>query len=172
MAEQILPSSGADPQDYYYLNYSMPGSLSRRMYQERTCNPLWPTFGCKTDPVVIGDQFVPSQTSMPDYNPMEPTQFTKDTNPFFWNWETIFSQMPIMNAEDNPEGADMGQTGDAGGDADGQNFGQDQGGQDQQLLDDGEVGFNMSRQTAMVLVPVGLGVSYFLVKNLRKKIKP
>ena len=28
------------------------------------------------------------------------------------------------------EGADMGQTGDAGGDADGQNFGQDQGSQD------------------------------------------
>ena len=30
----------------------------------------------------------------------------------------------------SPEGADMGQTGDAGGDADGQNFGQDQGSQD------------------------------------------
>lgn len=103
MAEQILPSSGADPQDYYYLNYSMPGSYSRRMYEERTCNPLWPTFGCKTDPLVIGDQFVPNQTSMPDWNPMEPTPFTKDTNPFFWDWQTIFSQMPIMNAEDNSD---------------------------------------------------------------------
>ena len=30
----------------------------------------------------------------------------------------------------SPEGADMGQTGDAGGDADGENFGQDQGSQD------------------------------------------
>ena len=25
-----------------------PGSFSRRMYQERTCNPLWNTQGCKT----------------------------------------------------------------------------------------------------------------------------
>ncbi len=33
-------------------------------------------------------------------------------------------------SESSPEGADMGQTGDAGGDADGQNFGQDQGSQD------------------------------------------
>ena len=31
---------------------------------------------------------------------------------------------------DTPEGADAGQTGDQGGDADGQNFGQDQGAQD------------------------------------------
>ena len=33
-----------------------------------------------------------------------------------------------------PEGADMGQTGDAGGDADGENFGQDQGGEDTMVL--------------------------------------
>ena len=169
MAEQILPSSGADPQDYYYLNYSMPGSYSRRMYEERTCNPLWPTFGCKTDPMVIGDQYVPNMTASPEYNPMEPTPFTKSTNPFFWDWQTIFSQMPILNAEDNPEGADMGQTGDQGGDSDGANFGQDQGEQDTQLLDSGDVGFNTSRQTALFLGGVAVVVSYSLYKNFRNK---
>ena len=170
MADTILPSSGADPQDFYYLNYSMPGSFSRRMYEERTCNPLWPTFGCKTDPLVIGDQFVPDMTQSPEYNPLEPNSFTKNTNPFFWDWETIFSQMPIMNAEDNPEGADMGQTGDQGGDADGANFGQDQGQEDDaNTLDSGEVGFNTSRQTVFVIGSVGLVVAYSLYKNYKNK---
>ena len=44
----IMPSSGADPQDWKYITESAPGSQARKMYQERTCNPLWPTFGCKT----------------------------------------------------------------------------------------------------------------------------
>lgn len=88
----ILPSSGADPQDFYYLNYSMPGSYSRRMYQERICSPLWPVLGCKTAPMVIGDQFVPDMTAMPAGNPFEPSDFTKNTNPFYWDGETIYSQ--------------------------------------------------------------------------------
>lgn len=46
-----MPSSGADMQDYYYLTEVMPGSQSRKMYNERTCSPLWNTFGCKTEPV-------------------------------------------------------------------------------------------------------------------------
>tara|TARA_R110000824_G_scaffold344543_1_gene531150 strand:+ start:1146 stop:1505 length:360 start_codon:yes stop_codon:yes gene_type:complete len=50
-----LPSGGADPQDFYYLNYVMPGSYSRQMYETRVCNPLWGSvFGCKTNPQVVG----------------------------------------------------------------------------------------------------------------------
>jgi hypothetical protein len=44
---QILPSSGADPQDWYYLFYSMPGSTARRIGEERVCNPLWNVYGCR-----------------------------------------------------------------------------------------------------------------------------
>jgi len=43
-----MPSSGADMQDFYYLNEVMPGSQARKMYNKRTCSPLWNTFGCKT----------------------------------------------------------------------------------------------------------------------------
>ena len=50
-----MPSSGADMQDYYYLNEVMPGSQARKMYNERTCSPLWNTFGCKT-----GDEIAPT----------------------------------------------------------------------------------------------------------------
>ena len=46
----IMPSSGADPQDWKYLTDSAPGSFSRKMYNQRTCNPLWNTQGCKTIP--------------------------------------------------------------------------------------------------------------------------
>ena len=44
---EIMPSSGADPQDWYYLFYSMPGSTARRIGEQRTCNPLWNVFGCR-----------------------------------------------------------------------------------------------------------------------------
>jgi hypothetical protein len=44
----IMPSSGADPQDWKYITESAPGAQARLAYQSRTCNPLWPTFGCKT----------------------------------------------------------------------------------------------------------------------------
>ena len=44
---QILPSSGADPQDWYYLFYSMPDSTARRIGEERVCNPLWNVYGCR-----------------------------------------------------------------------------------------------------------------------------
>ena len=59
----ITPSSGADPQDWKYITESAPGSLSRRMYQERTCNPLWNTQGCKTSDDRSG------VTTAPDANP-------------------------------------------------------------------------------------------------------
>ena len=52
------PSGGADVSNIYtYLNQSMPGAYARQMEKDRTCNPLWPTFGCKTyteDSVPIG----------------------------------------------------------------------------------------------------------------------
>ena len=41
-----LPSGGADPQDFIYLE-TMPGAFARRMTNLRTCDPLWPVFGCK-----------------------------------------------------------------------------------------------------------------------------
>lgn len=46
----ITPSSGADPQDWKYITESAPGSYSRKMYNQRVCNPLWNTQGCKTTP--------------------------------------------------------------------------------------------------------------------------
>ena len=51
-----MPSSGADMQDYTYLDQSMPGSFSRWMTENRLCNPLWSNvFGCRTsdDPSVV-----------------------------------------------------------------------------------------------------------------------
>ncbi len=44
----IMPSGGADPQDWNYITNVAPGSFSRKMYNSRVCNPLWPTFGCRT----------------------------------------------------------------------------------------------------------------------------
>ena len=41
-----LPSGGADPQDFVYLE-TMPGAFARRMTNTRVCDPLWPVFGCK-----------------------------------------------------------------------------------------------------------------------------
>ena len=47
LGSNILPSSGADPQDWKYLFFSMPGSTARRFSEKRVCNPLWPTTGCR-----------------------------------------------------------------------------------------------------------------------------
>lgn len=58
----ITPSSGADPQDWKYLTDSAPGSFSRKMYQQRTCNPLWNTLGCKTSPEGNGVTTAPDAT--------------------------------------------------------------------------------------------------------------
>jgi hypothetical protein len=62
----IMPSSGSDPQDWKYLE-TMPGAFSRRTYQQRTCNPLWPTLGCRTG--TLGSIDLPSTdngSSMPE----------------------------------------------------------------------------------------------------------
>ena len=64
----IMPSSGADPQDWYYLFYSMPGSTARRIGEQRVCNPLWNVFGCRE--AVDEDQVtpvVPVQELPPQY---------------------------------------------------------------------------------------------------------
>ena len=43
------PSGGADVSNIdAYLNQSMPGATARQMGKDRICNPLWPTFGCRT----------------------------------------------------------------------------------------------------------------------------
>jgi len=63
-------------------------------------------------------------------------------------------------SESSPEGADMGQTGDAGGDADGQNFGQDQGSQDTKAAE----GINVPIVGSVSLMTIGiLGVVGFLL---------
>ena len=62
----ITPSSGADPQDWKYITESAPGSFSRAMYQQRTCNPLWNTQGCKTTDNQAG------VTTAPDEDPNPP----------------------------------------------------------------------------------------------------
>ena len=83
----VLPSGGADPQDYYYLMYSMPGSFSRRMYEQRICDPLWPVFGCKTNPAVVG------QTVMPDSGAAVETQVVpmEELPPQEWSfWKKLF----------------------------------------------------------------------------------
>ncbi|HIK68016.1 MAG TPA: hypothetical protein EYF95_08620 [Flavobacteriales bacterium] len=58
---QWMPSSGADMQDYTYLDQSMPGSFSRWMTENRLCNPLWSNvFGCRTsedDSVVAAENY-------------------------------------------------------------------------------------------------------------------
>ena len=63
-------------------------------------------------------------------------------------------------SESSPEGADMGQTGDAGGDADGQNFGQDQGSQDTMAAE----GITLPVVGTVSLMTIGiLGVVGFLL---------
>ena len=63
-------------------------------------------------------------------------------------------------SESSPEGADMGQTGDAGGDADGQNFGQDQGSQDTMAAE----GIKLPVVGTVSLMTIGiLGVVGFLL---------
>ena len=47
----IMPSGGADMQDWKYITESAPGSQARKTYQQRVCNPLWPTFGCRQAPL-------------------------------------------------------------------------------------------------------------------------
>lgn len=62
----IMPSSGADPQDFYYINYAMPGAYARHMYETRTCSPYWNVFGCRTMPGVVGQTVMPEEEAAPE----------------------------------------------------------------------------------------------------------
>ncbi len=75
----ILPSGGADPQDWQYLEYSMPGSLSRRMNNARVCDPLWPVFGCKTSGEIgVHTDVVPLNELPPQYQADEEVESDAD----------------------------------------------------------------------------------------------
>ena len=66
-----------------------------------------------------------------------------------------------------PEGADMGQTGDQGGDADGQNFGQDQGTQDT-MAAEGTSGLSLMNVAGLGVIFVG---SYLAVTSVMGNMK-
>ncbi len=87
----ITPSSGADPQDWKYITESAPGSFSRRMYQERTCNPLWNTQGCKTSDDRSG------VTTAPDAN--APAASVRWYDKFFGLFNSDTSEISGMQVE-------------------------------------------------------------------------
>ena len=92
----IMPSSGSDPQDWKYLQ-TMPGAFSRRMYQQRTCNPLWPTLGCRTGP--LGSVDLPSTdngSSMPE------------SEGFFAKIKSLFASEETDNQSEAPAETDSG----------------------------------------------------------------
>jgi len=71
----MVGSSGADPQDWYYLFYSMPGSTARRIGEERVCNPLWNVYGCREaqEPDQV-TAVVPKDELPPQYQAEEETK--------------------------------------------------------------------------------------------------
>ncbi len=76
------------------------------------------------------------------------------------------SEVVDMKPEtDTPEGADMGQTGDQGGDADGQNFGQDQGSEDDLGAEGDSSGMSLMNMAGLGLVMVG---TYVAVTSMMK----
>ena len=83
------PSSGADPQDWKYITESAPGAQARIAYQERTCNPLWPTFGCKT-----GNINPTGVTTAPDDETSAGTVAWLTKYFGFWNAEEDYSSKP------------------------------------------------------------------------------
>jgi len=67
-----------------------------------------------------------------------------------------------------PEGADAGQTGDQGGDADGQNFGQDQGTQDTMSAEGDSSGLSVMNMAGLGIIFVG---SYLAVTSVMSNMK-
>lgn len=80
-----MPSSGADMQDFYYLNEVMPGSQARKMYNQRECSPLWNVFGCKTK------KSADSNSEVTDSNSGVTSEngIFSPNNPYFWPAVTI-----------------------------------------------------------------------------------
>ena len=76
------------------------------------------------------------------------------------------SEVVDMKPEtDTPEGADMGQTGDQGGDAEGQNFGQDQGSEDAMSAEGDSNGMSLMNIAGLGLILVG---TYVAVTSMMK----
>lgn len=87
----IMPSSGSDPQDWKYLQ-TMPGANARRTYQERVCNPLWPTLGCRQGSIDIGTD---NNADMP-----ESKGFFAKVKSIFASDETVDSDPSTVANED------------------------------------------------------------------------
>lgn len=73
----VQPSSGADSQDWNYITNVAPGSYSRKMYQQRTCNPLWPTFGCRTSDPASSNTVTTAPTDSADPAPGSESWYDK-----------------------------------------------------------------------------------------------
>ena len=87
-----MMSGGADPQDIAYLEQA-PGAFSRKMYDERTCDPLWPTLGCKTPPTdATGLQTAPTE---------EESEQAKTTLTKFWDWLKGENESKAAEGESN-----------------------------------------------------------------------
>lgn len=190
------PSGGADVANINtYLNQSIPGAYARQMEKDRTCNPLWPTFGCKTyteDSVPIGT------TGGSTTETSEEPKSLWESITSWWSGaaETFHTRsMGTLNprarrrtvaeieAARNPEGADFGQPLDAGGDALGSNFGQDQGAQARMASEDGmeqiaqdipgnyiepKAHIDWSRLVVPGLVLGGLGMAIYTDKRMNQ----
>lgn len=101
----ILPSSGADPQDFTYFNQSMPGAYSRYMYETRICNPLWNTQGCRLSPFTIGQQYPASTDDLPDPNPEESVYLdtqASDQEPDLPWWKRPISSWFSAEGDEDP----------------------------------------------------------------------
>lgn len=70
----------------------------------------------------------------------------------------------VENENSTPEGADEGQTGDQGGDADGSNFGQDQGSQDTMAAEGMSTGSKFGIGVAVATLGI-LGMMFVLDTN-------
>ena len=112
----MLPSSGADPQDFTYFNQSMPGAYARHMYETRICDPLWNTQGCRLSPFTVGQQYVDSPSQLPTPEPSQEPAATPDL--IHW-WERPlgywFSAETFASSVSPPEQQDEEQTRQAGG---------------------------------------------------------
>ena len=71
---------------------SMPGAGAAHAYQERTCNPLWPTFGCKT-----GNINPTGVTTAPDDETSAGTMAWLKEYFGFWNAEEKYESQSTDN---------------------------------------------------------------------------
>ena len=98
----IMPSSGADPQDFYYINYAMPGAYARHMYETRTCSPYWNVFGCRTAPGVVGQTVMPEEEAAPEIT----IEVTEEPEVLIEEPLTFWEKLKIALTGKAAEGAD------------------------------------------------------------------